>query len=223
MARPRSYTLSPTHRKIANEIAIIERTGFPALISDLVRKLKLAGSSSLTPTLRIMHRNGYIIISGGGSQGRDQLVRLSPKARLALGEGGIPVLGAIPAGPLNEAIAAANDVLEADALLPHRPGDFFLRVKGDSMINDGILSGDLVLLRPGAELTYGGIAAVIIGREADGDFSGECETTLKRVYHDGNKVRLQASNPDYPDTTLPADAVRVAGIYQGLIRQESTL
>ncbi|HWL50824.1 MAG TPA: LexA family transcriptional regulator [Chthoniobacteraceae bacterium] len=220
MARPRSYTLSPTHRKIAHEIAVIERTGFPALISDLVRKLKLAGSSSLTPTLRIMQRNGYIIISGGGSQGRDQLVRLSPKARLALGEGGIPVLGAIPAGPLNEAIASTNDVLEPETLLPHRPGDFFLRVKGDSMINDGILSGDLVLLRPEAELPYGGIAAVLIGSETDGDFAGECETTLKRVYHDGEKVRLQAANPNYPDTVFPANAIRVAGIYLGLVRQE---
>ena len=61
-----------------------------------------------------------------------------------------PLLGVITAGPLSEAVAQAGEIVEDAALLPHQADDFLLRVRGDSMIGDGILDGDLVLLRPGA-------------------------------------------------------------------------
>lgn len=135
-----------------------------------------------------------------------------------MGEGGLPVLGVIRAGPLEEAVATQTDnVLEAGGLLPHAPGDFLLRVRGDSMINEGILPNDLVLLRPGIEVPQGGIAAVLVGSE-EGEYAGECEATLKRVYREGESVRLQAGNPAYPDLLLPGRAVQVAGVYKGLIR-----
>jgi repressor LexA len=213
MARPRSTHLSTTHDKIARAIAAIERAGFPALVSELVQKLGLAGSSSLVPTLKIMQRNGFIAINGGGGQGRDHLVKLTPKGRYAISEGGLPVLGAIRAGPLEEAVAEHDTILEDADLLPHRPGDFLLRVRGDSMIGDGILSGDHVLLRPNVEAAQGEIAAVLTGEE-----SGDYEATLKRVYREGAKVRLKASNPAYDDRVLPASDVKIAGVFRGLIR-----
>jgi len=213
MARPRSTGLSSTHEKIARAISAIERTGFPALVTELVKKMGLAGSSSLVPTLKIMHRNGFIVLGGGGAQGRDHLVRLTPKGRLAIGEGGLPVLGAIRAGPLEEAITEPDTILEDADLLPHRPGDFLLKVRGDSMIMEGILPGDHVLLRPHVEAAQGEIAAVLTGEE-----SGDYEATLKRVYREGPQVRLQAGNPAYADILLPAGDVKIAGVFRGLIR-----
>ncbi len=213
MARPRSTQLSGTHDKIARAVAGIERGGFPALVSELVGRLGLAGSSSLLPTLRIMQRNGFVVLNGGGGQGRDLLVRLTPKGRFAIAEGGVPVLGAIRAGPLEEAVAEPETVLEDDELLPHRPGDFLLRVRGDSMIGEGILPGDYVLLRPDVAAAQGEIAAVLVGEE-----EGDCEATLKRVYQEGSQVRLKAGNPAYADLLLPAAGVRIAGVFRGLIR-----
>jgi repressor LexA len=125
------------------------------------------------------------------------------------------VLGTIRAGGLEEAIAEPETVLEE--FLPHRAGDFILRVKGDSMIGDGILEGDHVLLRPGVECARGEIAAVIVGSE-EGEFAGECEATLKRVYLEGKRVRLKAGNPAYPDRVVPAAEVKIAGVFRGLIR-----
>jgi len=216
MARPRSTQLSSAQHRVAKAIAAIERDGFPALVSALVRELGLSGRSSLVPTLRIMERNGFITIGGGGGFGRDQLVKLSPKGRYAVAEGnGLPVLGTIRAGLLEEAIAEPESVVESGELLPYQPGDFLLRVRGDSMIGDGILPGDHVLIRPGVEAARGEIAAVMLGRE-----QGECEATLKRIYFEdgGRTVRCVASNPAYPDQVLPAGEVTLAGVFRGLIR-----
>ena len=92
----------------------------------------------------------------------------------------LPLLGTIPAGPLEEVITqqdAAFETVSVNELLRHRPGDFLLRIKGESMVGDGILNGDLVLLRPGVEIQQGEIAAVVWSGSG-----AECEATLKRVF-----------------------------------------
>jgi len=214
MARPPTTQLSAPQSRIAKAIAAIERDGFPALISGLVRELGLAGSSSVVPTLRIMERNGYIEIAGGGRTGRDQLVKLTSKGRYAIAQGGLPVLGSIRAGPLEEAVAEPEAILEDHELLPYQPGDFLLRVRGDSMTGDGILPGDHVLIRPQVQAARGEIAAVMVGCD-----QGECEATLKRFYLEaGGVVRLKAGNPAYADIVVPASEVKIAGVFRGLIR-----
>lgn len=177
---------------------------------DLVRVLGLAGESSLGPTLLLMARNGYLTVKGGGAQGRSRVVRLTPKGRLALSLGGLPLLGSIPAGRLSEALAEPESVVDERELLAFREGDFLLRVRGDSMTGDGILDGDKVLLRPGVEARDGEIAAVLVGETH--------EATLKRIFRQGERVVLRASHPDFPDVTVPGAEVQVAGVFRGLIR-----
>ena len=204
--------LSAVHRRIANEVLAFERRREPSFVSDLVRKLGYAAESSLTATLRVMERNGFLVIQGGGEKGRSRIVGLTAKGRFALGAGGIPLLGAIPAGSLEEAVAQAEEIIETADLLPYREGDFFLRVRGDSMVGDGILDGDWVLLRPDVGVQHGEIAALLVG-EAH-------ETTLKRVYYVAEKseIILRASNPRYPDLVVNTQDVKVAGSFRGLIR-----
>lgn len=148
----------------------------------------------------------------------------------------LPLLGTIPAGPLTEVIARGETPFEAvsvEDLLRHRPGDFLLQITGDSMVGDGIFEGDLVLLRPGVEVQQGEIAAVLWSGSGS-----ECEATLKRVFrkppapHQSTstakdeettegKIVLRASNPAYPDLVLPAESVRIAGVFRGLVRSGS--
>ncbi|HEY5707743.1 MAG TPA: S24 family peptidase [Terrimicrobiaceae bacterium] len=207
--------LSSVHHRIAEAILSIEQRQEPAFVSDLVRRLGYAAESSLTATLRVMERNGFLVIQGGGERGRSRVVKLTAKARFVLGAGGIPLLGAIPAGPLEEALAQADEVLEPANLLPYRDGDFLLRVHGDSMIGDGILDGDWVLLRPNLAVQHGEIAAVLVGETH--------ETTLKRVLLVPEKAEiiLRASNPRYRDLVAKAAEVKVAGVFRGLIRHAS--
>jgi len=183
----------------------------PVFIPQLVRELGLAGESSITPTLRIMQARGFLEIHGGGKQRAYRVLRLTKQGREALGIAGLPVVGRIAAGLLQEALAQPEEYLEANSLLPHRSGDFLLRVIGDSMIGDGIREGDLVLLRPNVEVRNGEIAAAYVGEAF--------EATLKHVHFENDRVRLRASNPTYADLMVPHEEWKgVAGVYRGLIR-----
>ena len=211
MPRITNHDLTAAQERIARTLAGFEREGHPGFVADLLKKLRLAAESSLTPTLQKMQRNGFVEILAGGVQGRSRIVRLTAKCRRVLGIGGLPVLGKIAAGPLREALEDAEDFLDGNALLPHRDGDFLLRIAGDSMIGDGIVDGDLVLLRPSVEVQSGEIAAAYVG---DG-----FEATLKHVHFLKDSVRLRASNPAYGDIIVPQREWRgVAGVYRGLVR-----
>jgi repressor LexA len=212
MPRPPLQNLSGTHLRIAEVVAEFERNERPAYVPELVEALKLARPSSLTPTLQIMARNGFVDLPGksAGGKRRAQIVRLTPKGRHALGIGGLPLLGSIPAGLISEAVAGAEEIIDPGAVLPWMPGDFLLRVRGDSMTGDGIMDGDLVLLRPNADVPNGSIAAACVGDER--------EATLKRVFFEEDRVRLRAANPAYPDVVVPGASLWVAGIFKGLVR-----
>ena len=203
---------SKVQERIARAVLGFERRREPAFVADLVRALGYAAESSLTATLRLMERNGFLALKGGGEHGKARVAMLTARGRFALGAGGIPLLGSIPAGPLAEAVAGAEEVLEFQHLLPSKDGDFLLRVRGDSMSGEGILNGDMVLLRPGVAVGSGEIAAVLVG-EAH-------EATLKRVIFrpECGEVVLQAANPAYPDVVVKAEELKVAGVFRGLIR-----
>jgi repressor LexA len=212
MPRPPLQNLSSTHLRIAKVVAEFERDERPAYVPELVEALKLARPGSLLPTLQIMARNGFVDLPGKreGGKRRAQIVRLTPKGRHALGIGGLPLLGSIPAGLISEAVAGADEIVDPGAVLPWKPGDFLLRVRGDSMTGDGIMDGDLVLLRPNAEVPNGSIAAACVGDER--------EATLKRVFFEEDRVRLRAAHPAYPDVVVPGASLWVAGIFKGLVR-----
>jgi repressor LexA len=224
MPRPLSTVLSTAQKRVLEALASLEKKGEPGFVSTLVKALGLKAESSLTQTLQRMERNGFLDLAGGGARGRQRLVQLSAKGRLQLNTSSssttlfLPLLGRIPAGPLEEALQQEGQPVAVSEVLKARPGDFLLEVKGDSMTGDGILEGDKVLLRPGVRLESGEIAAVLVGPDH--------EATLKRVHlpsHNGafsqeGEVLLRASHPAYPDRRIPAGEVRIAGVFRGLIR-----
>jgi repressor LexA len=111
----------------------------------------------------------------------------------------VPILGSIAAGvPI-----LANEQIEDTFALPiDVVGDdqmFMLRVKGDSMVGAGIFDGDLVAIRQQPDANNGEIVAALI----------EDEATVKRFYREGDHVRLQPENPEYPP--IVAQDVRVLG------------
>ena len=205
-----SIPLSSAQLRIAKAIAKFDREQLPAFVPDLVEALGLAAESSLTATLRVMERDGLVEVKGGGAKGRSRVVGLTVRGRYLAGLGGLPLLGTIAAGPLSEALAESEEILEDRDLLASRPGDFLLRIRGDSMTGDGILDGDKVLLRPGVDVREGEIAAVQVGSDH--------EATLKHVFRERARVRLRAGNPRYADILVAAAEVKIAGVFRGLIR-----
>ncbi len=212
MARPRSSMLTPAHSRILRAISRVIGSGFPPSVTELADSLGLAGVTSVMPTLRIMERNGFVLIAGGGERGKRRSVILTPRGKAALAIGGLPVLGSVPAGPMREALSQCDMVIDEAELLRHKQGDFLLVVDGDSMIGDGIMSGDKVLLRPDVQVNDGEIAAVQVG--------DDYRATLKHVHFGPGrtKLTLAASNPKYAPTIVASADVRVAGVYRGLVR-----
>lgn len=211
MARPKTDKLSRVHARILSALTnCLSAKGF-ASISDLVEFLRLAGASSILPTLKIMERNGFVEIVGGGTRGKRINIMLTTKGKIAAGIGGVPVLGSIPAGLLVEAIESCTEVEELGTALPYKAGDFLLVVNGNSMTGDGIFHGDRVLLRPGVRVQSGEIAAVQVGHDY--------LCTLKHVFEESDgTVTLRASNEEFPDVRIDGSDIRVAGVFRGLVR-----
>lgn len=212
MGRPLTSSPTRVHKRILEALACVMEGRGHCSVSDLVRELNLAGDSSVTATLKIMQRNGYIHIHGGGTRGRRRTLSLTTQGRESLGLGGLRILGSIPAGPLSDILDQCDSIVDIVELFPYKPGDFLLTVQGDSMIGDGILPNDKVLLRPNVAVKHQEIAAVHVG--------DEYLATLKRVCfsRDGRRVTLKASNSRYTNVVVPAESVKVVGVFRGLIR-----
>lgn len=204
--------LTQRQNELLGRIANCWESGVAPVVSVLARDMGYAGQSSVTPMLESLQRKGLLEIRGG-VRGRQRQILLTAQGKVLVGQGGLPLVGRIAAGPLDEALQQADTYVEGlrDAL-PFEPGDFLLEVRGDSMIGDGIIEGDRVLLRPNVAVHSGEIAAVHCG--------DEYSATLKHVhYQPGRKMmELRASNPQYDDIVLPAAQVRIVGVYRGLIR-----
>jgi len=212
MGRRLTSELTTVHRRILEALGNLSEGRGYSTVADLVQELHLAGDTSLNATLRIMERNGFVDVHGGGKRGRRRTVCLTNRGKQRLGLGGLSVLGNVPAGPLAEVLDQCETIIDGAELLPHKPGDFLLVVNGDSMIGDGILPNDKVLLRPHVRVRDREIAAVHVG--------DEYLATLKHVCfgRGRGKVTLRASNPKYKDIVIPAEDLKVAGVFRGLIR-----
>ena len=122
----------------------------------------------------------------------------------------VPVMGRIAAGVPIDAIQHQTHTIgiPPDML---SPGEHFaLEVRGDSMIEAGILDGDTVLIRRGDTADTGDIVVALVD---------DNEATLKRLRRRGDSIALEAANPAYETRLYGADRVRIQGTLVGLIRR----
>jgi repressor LexA len=126
----------------------------------------------------------------------------------------LPILGAVAAGRPIEAIepdAGTAETLSVPAAMTARGRDHFvLRVRGDSMIEDQICDGDLVVIESRREARNGEtVVALVDGQEA----------TLKRFYRSGSQIKLVPANQTMAPMEFHASQVEIRGIVRGLIRE----
>ena len=122
----------------------------------------------------------------------------------------IPVLGRIAAGVPISAIQHETERLPIPADMVRGGEHFALEVKGDSMIEAGILDGDTVLIRRSESANTGDIVVALVDDE---------EATLKRLRKKGGSIALEAANPEYETRIFGPDRVKVQGILVGLLRR----
>ena len=122
----------------------------------------------------------------------------------------LPLLGTVAAGAPIEAVEV-NERYDVPAeLVPRGASCFALRVRGDSMIEEQIRDGDVVVVESRPEARDGEtVVALVRGHDA----------TLKKLYRDGSRVRLQPANPTLQPIHVPAAEVEVRGVVRGLVRR----
>ncbi len=119
------------------------------------------------------------------------------------------VKGTIAAGlPIEAVEDAASEEMPLADVFNCKPNSFMLRVKGDSMIDDHIMDGDLIIVE-GRDTADNG--EIVVALDDNG------QATLKRFYRENGKVRLQPSNPAM--APIIVDNCKIQGVFKGLIRR----
>lgn len=197
--------LPPGQKRVLEALAALVREGLSPTAHDLTKTLGLR-PQSLRQHLEALERKGLLRLHPGG-HGRPTHLELTLEGRLLAGLA-IPLVGRIPAGPLDLAFEEAEGLLA----LPGKPGFFALVVEGDSMA-EYLLEGDVVVVERGPKPRPGEVAAVL----------HEGRTTLKYIYPKGKRVVLKPHNPAYPTLELPAEEVEVQGVFRFLLRGQEAL
>jgi len=122
----------------------------------------------------------------------------------------VPVMGRIAAGTPIEAIQTRSHTINMPSDLLSTGDHFALEVRGDSMIDAGILDGDLALIRRTETADTGDIVVALIDDE---------EATLKRFRRRGASIALEPANSTYEVRILPPNRVRIQGKLVGLFRR----
>jgi repressor LexA len=120
----------------------------------------------------------------------------------------LPLLGHIAAGlPLE--VAQGDEMIAVPDTLTSRGENFVLKVRGDSMVDDGVLDGDFVIIEQRPTASNGEMVVAMVAGEV----------TLKRFYKEGNRVRLQPANEHMAPIYARADDVVIQGVVVGLMRR----
>jgi len=174
-------------------------------LAEIASACGLASRGAARKHVLALSEAGLVEVAAGQARG---IRPAGQGARMELLQ--VPVLGRVAAGAPIGADAGLVDTLALDERLFAVRPDYLLRVQGDSMIDDGILDGDLVGVRRSSDARNG---QTVVAR-LDG------ELTIKRLARSGTTLRLLPRNPAYaPIEVQPGQDFAVEGVFCGLVRR----
>ena len=197
--------LTDRQAKILDYIRYVTKVrNYPPSVREIGEAVGLSSSSTVHNHLNQLERRG--LIHRDPSKSRTvQLVADEDMDKQRRNAIAVPVIGNVAAGA---PILAEQNVEDHVLLSPDvaQDGYFLLRVRGDSMVNAGILDGDMVLVRPQQEATNGSIVVALL----------EGDATVKRFERGNGHVKLIAENPAYEP--IVTSNVSLVGVVRGVIR-----
>lgn len=201
------YNLTKKQKQIFDYIKFfLDNNGYSPTFDELKNKFKLKALSGVHQHINVLIEKGYVIRDENATRGLT--IRQSGKNDIVE----IPLVGIITAGQPIEAIETKGETIAIARDTYFDPDQLYaLRVSGDSMIEDGIFNGDVVVIKKQTSAENGQTVVAIID---------ENEATLKKLYREKNGFRLQPAN----QTLLPLfrKEVHVRGIVIKIIRNFST-
>jgi repressor LexA len=183
--------------------------GYPPTVREIGRAAGISSTSVVDYNLNVLEKGGHIRRDREISRGIELLNEDNERTTTY----SIPIIGQIAAG---QPILAAEGQRETLTLSPELApeGAYALRVKGKSMIEDLIDDGDLVVVKPQDTANNGEIVVALV---LDGE-STEGAATLKRLYRENGRVRLQPRNPDMAPIYVDPNNLRIQGRVVSVIR-----
>jgi repressor LexA len=190
----------------------VHRHGYPPSIRDIASAVGISSTSVVDYNLRILEKEGYLRRAPDVSRGLELLAEIGEPQPARVVE--VPIVGRIAAGEPIEALAERNETMPLGADMATE-GCYALQVKGKSMIEDLIDDGDLVVVRPQQTANNGDIVVALLLDSA----APEGVATLKRLYRERDRVRLQPANSSMEPIYVDPAALRVQGRVVAVVRQ----
>ncbi len=181
----------------------IRRRGYAPTLEEIGRHLRLESIATVHKHLSNLEEKGVI----RRTWNRSRAIEIVPRHR-SVRAVELPLLGRVAAGIPIEAIEIQDTIAVPEDLA--RPGDaYVLQVRGDSMVDEGILDGDYVVVHRRATANNGETAVVVIDGAA----------TVKKFYRERGHVRLQPANPELDPIILRDRDVDVKGVVVAVMRK----
>ena len=182
----------------------VESLGAPPTRAEIASAFGFASHNAAEEHLKALARKGIIVLEPGSARG----IRLVEQL-------GLPLIGSVAAGSPILAMENVQRRYLLDASLFRPRADFLLRVRGLSMINAGILDGDLLAVHRSSEARNGQIVVARLDEEV----------TVKRFRQHGEVIELIAENPDFEPIIVDTAArtLAIEGVAVGLIRDGDSM
>ena len=202
-----AVTLYPRQRQVLNFInQYIQKWGYAPTLKEIAKALGIVSPATICEQLLVLEEKGVLKRVRGKSRG----IEISPKYRQETkNEISLPLLGFIAAGKPLEPYTDPNATFSVpQALVSGKKRAFVLQVKGDSMIEEGILDGDYVVIEEQEDAKNGDLVVALL----ENGFA-----TLKRFFKEATRVRLEPANSKM--APIFAKNVKIQGKVVGLIRR----
>jgi repressor LexA len=185
-----------------------ERNGISPTHKEICEEFGYSSYGTVHKHLKLLTEKGYI--KRAWNQKRGVQVVQDTSGQAGRPEVRVPFYGLIAAGRPIETLPGDDQIRVPRHLLASGARDHYvLRVTGDSMIEEGIHDGDLVVVQQRDDADAGAMVVALVEEEA----------TLKRFFPEGDRVRLQPANHQMEPIWVPAESVRIQGVVVGLMRR----
>jgi repressor LexA len=212
--------LTDRQKQVYNFIASFQKqNSYSPTMQEIAGHLKISGNLGVIRHLTALEKKGYITRTLGNSRSIKLLTHQAPTFYAETAERIIhsddqfsvflPVVGIVRAGSPQPPVEDIEEYRSVDRCIARTGAAFFLRVKGDSMINAGVLEGDLALIRPQQTANNKDMVVALVDGEA----------TLKWFFKEQKHIRLQPANPTMKPIIVTQDQhVEIIGKVVGLYR-----
>lgn len=211
--------LTPKQKQVLDFIQEIQqKKGYAPSQREIAEQFGFSSLGTVQHYLNQLGELGFLQKAWNARRGLSVSVSAEPQPQVQVSRvesnlvRSLPLLGRVAAGRPIEAVQSP-EMIEVPASLLRKSGEhFILKVQGDSMIGDGILDGDFVVIRRQSTAENGETVVALIENEA----------TIKRYHKHRSQVELHAANPAYPTIQVkPGARFKIEGILAGLIRKLS--